>query len=150
VDSAFPTTPFMGMRQSGLSLAQQALALRSFFPAGKVELGADTLKWVGQLTPTEVSRIYTVQVVQRLRGMPQVRVVSPKLEARPGESLPHVYSDGTLCLHLANEWRRGMPLAQTIVPWSSEWLAFYEIWKVTGDWEGGGEWPPAVAAGGGK
>jgi len=35
-----------------------------------------------------------------------------------------------------------MAIADTIVPWTADWLAHYEIWLVTGDWYGGGEWPP--------
>lgn len=35
-----------------------------------------------------------------------------------------------------------MLIANTIVPWAVEWLFFYEVWLVTGEWGGGGEWPP--------
>ncbi|MGH8092034.1 MAG: hypothetical protein ACREIF_00990 [Chthoniobacterales bacterium] len=31
-----------------------------------------------------------------------------------------------------------MRLADTIVPWTSRWLYFYEIWLATGEWMGGG------------
>jgi hypothetical protein len=65
------------------------------------------------------------------------------LESRPGESLPHVFPDGTLCLHLDHEWTTNMLASDTIVPWTSEWLINYEIWKATGEWFGGGQWPPA-------
>lgn len=64
-----------------------------------------------------------------------------RLATREGESLPHVYSDGTLCLHLSGEWNEKMYLVDSIVPWTAEWLANYEIWLATGDWNGGGEWP---------
>ena len=64
------------------------------------------------------------------------------LDGRPGESLPHVYSDGTLCLHENGDWSARMLIADSTVPWAAEWLAYYEIWKATGDWHGGGEWPP--------
>jgi hypothetical protein len=64
------------------------------------------------------------------------------LATREGESLPHVYRDGTLCLHLSGEWNENMYFVDSIVPWTAEWLANYEIWLATGDWHGGGEWPP--------
>lgn len=64
------------------------------------------------------------------------------LRTRPGRSLPHVYDDGTLCLYERGEWNDNMFLADTIVPWASEWLAHYEIWLGHGKWYGGGEWPP--------
>ena len=31
-----------------------------------------------------------------------------------------------------------MYLAETILPWASEWLAHYEGWLYTGEWKGGG------------
>jgi hypothetical protein len=35
-----------------------------------------------------------------------------------------------------------MFIAETIVPWACEWLAYYEIWKATGHWSGDQEPPP--------
>ena len=36
-----------------------------------------------------------------------------------------------------------MPIADTIIPWTSEWLFFYELWLATGgEWLGEGEHPP--------
>lgn len=32
-------------------------------------------------------------------------------------------------------------LADTIIPWTVEWLYFYELWLATGEWLGGGEHP---------
>lgn len=54
------------------------------------------------------------------------------LATREGKSLPHVFSDGTLCLHEPGEWTDGMYIADTTVPWTAEWLANYEIWLATG------------------
>ena len=39
-----------------------------------------------------------------------------------------------------------MSIADTIVPWTAEWLVYYEIWLMTGEWYGGGDWPPRRAA----
>jgi len=36
------------------------------------------------------------------------------------------------------EWHAGMLFVQTIIPWMSEWLYFYEIWLCCGKWLGGG------------
>ncbi len=129
---------------TGRSVAQQALALRARYPEGRVDLRRGRLTWTGRLTPTSLSRTYAVEVRYRDRSFPQVRVLEPELDSRLGESLPHVYREGTLCLHLRNDWFPSMSIADSIVPWSAEWLAFYEIWKATGDWHGGGEWPPAA------
>jgi len=37
---------------------------------------------------------------------------------------------------------QSMLIADTTVPWTAEWLANYEVWLATGEWHGGGEWPP--------
>jgi hypothetical protein len=82
-----------------------------------------------------------VQIDYRPLRPPRIRVLD-QLETRPGESLPHTYNTGTLCLYEPDEWTDSMYLADTIVPWTTEWLINYEIWLATGDWHGGGEWPP--------
>jgi hypothetical protein len=40
-----------------------------------------------------------------------------------------------------DEWKSNMPLANTVLPWTTEWLYYYEIWLVPGEWTGGGDWP---------
>jgi hypothetical protein len=129
-------------KTSALSPAQQALALRARFPGGKVKIRPTILVWTGDIQPTPLSSIYTVQITHRVGRLPRVVVVDSPLDGRPGEPLPHFYREGSLCLHLRNEWNPGMFIVETILPWTSEWLAHYEIWKATGDWHGGGE-PPA-------
>lgn len=129
------------MRRSGLNAAQQAFVLRSRFPDADCVVKAGRLVWRGLLEPTSLSRQYQVEIAFRDRQTPRVRVLDA-LETREGESLPHVYSDGSLCLHEPGEWTKMMLIADSTVPWTSEWLANYEIWLFTGDWHGGGEWPP--------
>lgn len=63
----------------------------------------------------------------------------------PAKSIPHTYTDGSLCLHDFSEWRGHMVIADTTLAWTAEWLIHYEIWRATGDWHGGGEWPPGEA-----
>lgn len=129
------------MRRSGLSLAQQAFALHARFPDAKVRLNATQLLWSAVLQPTPLSREYRVQISYQLRRYPQVRVLDA-LATRGEASLPHVFSNGTLCLHRDGEWTSRMSIVDSTVPWASEWLAHYEVWLATGDWHGGGVWPP--------
>lgn len=119
-----------------LSLAQQAMVLRSQFPESRVALERDCVRWTGMIRPTPCSRDYKVVIVYRQGRYPHVTVVDPPLEPSPGDSLPHTYRDGSLCLHLKSEWDSSMPIADTIVPWAAEWLAHYEIWKIRGCWYG--------------
>ena len=124
------------------SLAQQAFALRALFPSARADLSPKRLIWRETITPTPLSRCYPVRITYRIGRFPDVRVLGPALEGRPGESIPHLFSNGTLCLHLENEWSSDMLVVHTTVPWTSEWLLNYEIWLATGTWYGGGEWPP--------
>lgn len=129
-------------RRAGRSLPQQALALSVRFPDGKLRLTGGMLTWTGEVTPTELSRTYLARIRYRFGAHPKVTVVRPALLTRPGEGLPHVYTGDLLCLHEDVDWAPTMSLADTIVPWTAEWLMYYEIWLATGKWEGGGQWPP--------
>lgn len=127
---------------SARSLAQQAFALHASFPAASADLSSQRLIWRGTITPTPLSRSYCVSITYRMREYPSVQVIVPALETRPGESIPHLFSDGTLCLHLEDEWSPAMLIVHTTIPWTSEWLLNYEMWLGTSSWYGGGEWPP--------
>jgi hypothetical protein len=133
----------MGMRSGrvALSVTQQALGLRRRFPEGQVRIRPGELTWTGTIQPTPLSREYRVEVKYRIGRLPEVSVLD-SLEGRPGEGLPHVYAGGTLCLHLPYEWLPDKFLADTTVAWAAEWLFYYEIWAATGEWHGGGKWPP--------
>src|SRR5690242_168373 len=97
-----------------LSLAQQAFALRDRFPAGRSRFTAGELCWEGRLTPSATSRRYPIRVRYRLGRAPVVRVASA-LRSRPGEGLPHTYSDGSLCLNVASDWDGAMLLADSTI-----------------------------------
>lgn len=119
--------------------------MRASFPEVRADLSQKRLIWRGTITPTPLSRAYRVSITYRMRQYPTVRVIAPELETRPGESIPHLFSSGTLCLHLEDEWSPDMLIVRTTVPWTSEWLLNYELWLPTGSWYGGGEWPPRQA-----
>ena len=55
-----------------------------------------------------------------------------------------MYSNGDLCLYLPGQWKESMLLADTILPWTSQWLLYYELWLITGHWMGTGHDHPAA------
>jgi hypothetical protein len=58
--------------------------------------------------------------------------------------LPHVYNGQMdICVHHPEEWTPSCLIADTIMPWISQWLRFYEVWQQTGSWEGEGTHPEA-------
>ena len=126
------------MSSGRLNLGQQALALRSVFPDGSVRLEPNSLYWRGQLKPSALSREYTVSVSLEVGKNPVVTVEHPLLEPDAEGLLPHIWDDGSLCLNKAGQWSQKMLLVDTTLPWASEWLLQYELWKGTGIWFGDG------------
>jgi hypothetical protein len=123
-------------------VGRQALTLRALLPTADITVRASTLTAFFELQPTTSSRRYRIQLHYQHGTTPDVTVVHPNLTLRDNAaSLPHTYPDDKLCLHLPRQWRPSMLLA--VVPWTSEWLLYYEIWLATGTWHGGGHGTPA-------
>lgn len=138
----------MRCRQNrNLSAAQQYLALRSSpICTGHGQLSRGQLTWTWQAAPSALSRIYTLHVEFKESGTPKVFVDQPDLIAlAEGRRLPHVYSESPtqLCLYLpsSGEWHGSLLIANTVVPWATLWLYFFEEWLVSDDWKGGGVHP---------
>lgn len=122
-------------------LAWQALAIRERF-GGTARVRPRQLTWFGQLTPTTSSVTYDVCLRYTAWRHPQVFVQKPSLVPNENGWLPHWYSDtGALCLYDpdSDEWSPRDWLVETIVPWTAEWLLFYELWRVTDVWYGSGD-----------
>ena len=131
-----------------LSIAMQEKLLKIYFPESKtITYMGIRLKWKGYLQPTPFSNLYKVRITYTLGRTPKVYVIEPKKLAMPegATKLEHVWNHEKqqLCLFYPDgiQWNRSKLLAQTIVPWASEWLYFYEIWPETGSWKGGGTHP---------
>ena len=125
-----------------LSIAMQALHLRQSFPESRIILhGNNRLIWRGLLAPTPLSQKYYIQTRYKFKERPDVVVVTPPLERYDDKKIPHVFSGNRLCLFRYKyfEWNSEMRIDQTIIPWTSLWLFYYEIWLATGIWCGGGE-----------
>jgi hypothetical protein len=99
--------------------------------------------WSGKLRPSPLSEEYAISLTYQLSSKPVVFVPSLVQQWRGKARPPHLYPDNSLCLYYpaAREWRRDMLLADTILPWTAEWLLHYEVWVATGNWTGGGIHP---------
>jgi hypothetical protein len=115
-------------------VSEQAL-LREKFPFLNSRISGLDLMCRGRIQPTEQSRSYRVEIRYAPWDSPEVRVIDPKLEFTPGA---HMYHNHTLCLYDWREqpWQRNWHLHETIIPWTAEWLVFYELWQLTGKWRG--------------
>ena len=131
-----------------LNVAQQFFHLgRNPICLGRGELSSGRLTWHYGTQPTALSREYSIRITYRQGDSPKVLVREPKLVELAGDRpLPHVYqqSPPLLCLYRPgkHEWTPFMRLDQTIVPWTSLWLFYFEDWLVSDEWKGGGEHPP--------
>lgn len=127
-----------------ISLIVQEKTLLKAFPESKTKRSRFKLSWKGNLKPTALSREYTVEVILNDNNTVEIFVKEPKKLRlyKDEKQLPHTYSTTKqkLCLFYPNnkEWSKRTLLVDTIIPWASEWLFFYEIWLFTGEWLGGG------------
>lgn len=104
----------------------------------------DEVVWTGFVRPHDAAQRYKIQVKYRIGEAPVVDVLEPTLKRRdPMRAIPHMYDGEHLCLYLpfGFEWDACKLVAKTIIPWTMLWLHHYEVWRVTGDWMGGGQHP---------
>ena len=145
----------------GLSVQEQDRRIRAVFPDFSLTLNFSWMGvWEGPLTP--IMRRYRIRVTYFRRRFFEswtltnvyaaVRVVHPVIGLDPrgtGDWPPHIYFNKTdpqnprLCLYDPKErsWGPEEYIAETIIPWASDWLFFFEGWLTTGKWEGGGRHP---------
>ena len=120
----------------------RANEVKRLFPSSKVRCKCGKLEVILSLKPTDVSVDYKVRlVVQQGRKSVDVFVEEPRINLyENGKKVPHIYSNGSLCLYYPEyqEWNYRDSWAETLIPWTSLWLFYYEIWKDTGNWLGGG------------
>lgn len=121
------------------TLPQQLGALASMAVTRQARIQRSQLIWLASLQPSPLSRTYAVRLDYALGGpAPKVKVLEPDLRADGVERLPHVFPGDVLCVCYPWQWNDGKLIACTIVPWASEWLLHYELWKIDGRWRGGG------------
>lgn len=131
-------------RKRPLTIPQQVFRMSGDWPGFNLKLKPGVGVWTGAVQPTPLSETYQVQIRYALGTRPKITVLSPTLRKNAkGEKIPHRYHDGSLCLYQPKygEWTPQLFIADTILPWTSLWLAHYEYWLATGEWHGGGEHP---------
>lgn len=142
-----------------LTMSEQVLGMRLLYPGFQVKFdGGWHVRWEGELRP--FSKRYLVRIAYSLKsriegmeipaGVPDIWLADPSLRLgtpkAPGMRVPHIYYNeakpewSRLCLFdpVAAEWTPTLSLADTIIPWTIDWLASYEGWLATGEWTGGG------------
>lgn len=120
----------------------RANEVKRLFPSSEVRCKCGKLEIILRLKPTDVSLDYKIRLVaQRGHKSVDIFVEEPRIDLyEKGKKVPHLYSNGSLCLYYPEyqEWDYRDSWAETLIPWTSLWLFYYEIWRDTGKWLGGG------------
>jgi len=133
-------------RPQELTTLNQWLRLKTNPLGGDGGVVRGQLTWDFRVRPTPLSREYDARLTYRSGQRPKIVVRRPDLTAlAAGKPLPHVYPGvpPPLCLYLprAGDWTPSLALADTVLPWTYLWLAYFEDWLVSGEWHGGGVHP---------
>lgn len=129
------------MRIHTIGIREQGAWVRNRYPGFRCDVVRGLLICKGELQPTEVSRVYQVEIHYRTGRWPKAFVPGAQLQAlEPEGKIPHTYGPSEPCLFYPSRqsWRSDMKLADTVIPWLCIWLTFYELWRATGEWYGGG------------
>ena len=131
-------------KQLGMPAYLQLLSIKQDFPDVKVlKKNWNSFEIVLRLQPTVLSEMYNVKIVYKDNMFVKIFVIDRKLKIAPNRTkLPHVYNTKAqqICLYSPskNEWKSTKLISNTIIPWASEWLYYYELWLPEGKWYGGG------------
>ena len=105
------------------------------FRGNRIDHRTSTLTFIGNIQPTLHSDTYQLKLVYPVWGIPKMYVVEPMIKPSPDI---HIYQQGHLCLYhpVETPWRDQHHLSDTFIPWTAEWLVFYELYKLYGVWLG--------------
>lgn len=126
------------------TISEQLRNMKTKYSHFKSEIKRNSIIVCGCLRPTSRSNNYNFILEYTFNKSPKVRIVSPNLVRNTqGEKIPHMYGQRHLCLYQPKykEFKNTDFLSDTIIPWITLWLYYYEKWHITGKWLGGGEHP---------
>ncbi len=131
-------------KKKNISLALQYYNLQNEYPDMKIILHNNKIKCQFSVTPTPLSKTYNIFMYYNGNSKPRVFLYGDNVLKIDCPDFPHIYDKNIdkcraeLCLYYGKEWTREKLISETIIPWIIEWLVHYEIWLVTGKWNGGG------------
>ena len=131
-----------------LTVGQQLYAIRRFFQDARIRSKHGNLSIFLGLQPTPMSRLYPIEIKIHRSTYAEVWLVG-NIHKVDNKEFPHHYDIDRennrvrLCLYHPRkfELNRGTSIAATLIPWTCEWLFYYELWLGNGVWYGGGEHP---------
>lgn len=125
-----------------IPIQSQANRIRGTYTNWLVKNRRGKIICLGIIQPTAFSPQYVVLLTYSRRMLiPHINLLSPQMEKRNGKWPPHLYKKKRFCLFYPKykEWTKEKFIADTIIPWISSWLYYYENWLINGgEWMGGG------------
>jgi len=109
--------------------------LEKYYNFFKCYIDKNVLYCLGNYKPTELSDTYSYFLKYDGINKPSVYMTSPKIEYSDDI---HMYpKDRSLCLYHKTDlmWKPHRHVYKTIIPWTHEWIVFYELYNITGKWE---------------
>lgn len=117
-------------------LMSELSTIKSNYDCFDCHIIRDTLVCTGVIRPSEYSRTYTIKISYKVWGKPHVWITDPIIEYN--EDIHMFKESNNLCLyyHKENPWKDSYHIYDKIIPWTSEWLVFYELYLIYGKWFG--------------
>lgn len=128
------------IKKRKLSIAQQFFNLYTKYKSLIIDYSIRPQTYIiFKIKPAEFCRIFKVKVCLKVNTRPKVFIINPNLKDENEIRPPHLYSfeKGRICLFVNEEVDLTSSFTK-IIPWAAEWILFYEIWRLTGNWDGGG------------
>lgn len=113
----------------------EMLCMKKHAPTFQVSLSGMTLNSRGTLQTEENGTQYRIQITYMPWEAPKIHVVRPKICFNKEI---HMYEDESLCLYdwRQQPWQPQWHIHETIIPWTAEWLVFFELYELSGKWLG--------------
>ncbi|MDG4972483.1 hypothetical protein [Lactococcus lactis] len=135
-------------RKKILTPIQQFFLVKQNFSKAKIVNNQGKLHLYISLQPSVFSPSYPIEIIEYSRGKYDTWLIG-NIQKIDDPKFPHKYevdkknNKVRLCLYHPNrgEWTKDQEIYNTLIPWTCEWLYYYELWLDDGKWRGGGEHP---------
>jgi hypothetical protein len=115
--------------------SSQKRLIEKHYNCFKCKASRNGLECIGSIKPDIDSVDYDVKIIYKYGKSPKVYILNPKIKI---STKIHMYPEGYLCLYypIEDPWRDYKNIHDTIIPWTAEWLVYYELYLVMGLWLG--------------
>lgn len=119
------------------NLFKQKSSIEKHFPFFKctIDIRSWRLNCKGEIPSTVGNEKYQIELKYSPFDLPSVFIQNHVI---PRRKKIHVYSNGSLCLYDKKDigWNKRSMISEITIPRIAEWIMYYELWLLTGEWEG--------------